>query len=308
MGRPLAGGPFLMTFPLMRPRRRLVCSALASGLLLALFTPAGAGTGDPPLRITFLSLDRGEATLIQIPGGVTGLIGAGAAGEESAVLRALEARGVKRLDVLAAATWSTEHIGGMRALLGRFPVRQFVYNPVDIRIPAARPLLEAVARLRDGGKLQSSAPSPGESFTLYYTPPCIMRAVAPTGPMLTRFAGDRDCSLMLEFRYDRVTYLDLGQTTRRHQQAMWAGVDLKPYGQVLRVGRNGAAGSITDSLLKPLKTRIAIIPVARKSGKKPAPATLAALRKAGVTVYRTDRHGTITVSTDGDKINVRTGG
>jgi beta-lactamase superfamily II metal-dependent hydrolase len=283
------------------------CALLGLASSIALLYPSTAGVGDPPLRITFLALDRGEATLVQAPGGVTGLIGAGAAGEGEKVLQFLRSRKVSRLDVLAASTWSPEHMGGMPRLIKSLPVKRFIHNSIYAPVKGVEPLLELIRTPPEQSRIPAGSMTPGEAVTLHYTPPCIMRAVAPTGPMLTRFAGDRDCSLMLEFRYDRVTYLDLGQTTRRHQQAMWSGVDLKPYGHVLRIGRNGGAGSLTDSLLKPLKTRIAVIPVARKSGKKPAPATLAALRKAGVKVYRTDQHGTITVSTDGDKINVRTG-
>ena len=284
------------------------CALLTLAGALALLPPSAAGTGDPPLRITFLALDRGEATLIQAPGGVTGLIGGGAAGEGEKVLQFLRSRKVSRLDVLAASTWSNEHMGGMPRLIKSIPVKRFIHNSLYAPVKNVEPLLELIRTPPEQSRVPASAMSPGESITLFYTPPCIMRAVSPTGPMLTRFQGDRDCSLMLEFRYDQVTYLDLGQTTQRHQKAMWSGVDLKPFGQVLRIGKSGAAGSLAEGLLKPLKTRVAVIPVARKSGKKPAPATLAALRKAGVKVYRTDQHGTLTVSTDGDKINVRTGG
>jgi competence protein ComEC len=148
-------------------------------------------------------------------------------------------------------------------------------------------------------------PAPGETIPLYRTPPYQFRVVAPTGPMLVPFQNDPACSLMVELMYQHVSVLDLGSTKAKHQAAMWKTAQLQPTGEVLVIGRSGAADALDASLLKPLKTRVAVIRVPLKGGKRPAPELLARLKRAGVKVYRTDTHGRITVETDGATIWVK---
>jgi competence protein ComEC len=124
--------------------------------------------------------------------------------------------------------------------------------------------------------------------------------------MRHRFAKDPDCSLVIEMSYNKISLLTLGENTRRHQQMFWDEVFPRPWGQVISLGRNGGEGAILPSILKPLKTKVAIIPIPRSSGARPAASTLQALKQAGVKVYRTDRDGAITVTTDGTDVSVTT--
>jgi competence protein ComEC len=252
--------------------------------------------------VSFLALDHGEATLVQAPGGVDGLIGAGAAGDATAVSRYLRKRGVKQLDVMVAATWSERSLGGMPALLKTERVARIVQNQLYVPTTVGdRALREASRR-----GVRTFSPPPGNTETLFRSPPCQMRAVAPTGPMMGRFAKDPRCSAMYEFQYDHLSVLSLGESGREHQRDMWRQADPRPWGHVLQIGRNGAADALLPAMLPDLRTRYAVLTIPRKSGGEPAPETLAALHRAGVKVYRTDRDGTVTVTTDGTHISVRT--
>jgi competence protein ComEC len=276
-------------------------------IFLGLLVVAGAAVPvrpqgvPPPLRVSFLSLEHGDATLIQAPGGLNGLLGVGAAGDAGAVAAHLRRRGISRLDVVVAATWSERSLGGLPALLAAGKVGRVVRNQLYVPTATGERVLAEV----DKRGVRSFSPPPGGTETLFRSPPCQMRAVAPTGPMLARFAKDPRCSAMYEFQYDRISVLCLGDASREHQQAMWEQVDPRPWGHVLQIGRNGAAGALLPSMLKELKTRYVVLPIPRKSGAAPAPETLTALRRAGVKVYRTDRNGTVTVTTDGTHVNVR---
>jgi len=234
------------------------------------------------------------------------LSGAGAPGEGPQVIRFLKSRGIKRLDTLLITTWKDQQLGGALEVLKGFGARQFFHNAVFTAGPRANAVYAYAQQQEKQGKMVMGSPGPGQSITIFFSPPCRLNAIAPTGPMISRFANDPDCSLMVEFSYDKLSVLNLGQTTRKHQEAMWKTSRDRPDGQVLVIGHAGSADALLPSLLKPLKTRVAVIPVARRAGKAPSAITLSMLRKAKVKVYRTDLQGNVTVTTDGRSVDVKT--
>lgn len=281
-------------------------------LLIGLASPqpgathaAAAATGNPPLRITVFSLDYGEATLIQAPGGLRGLIGAGSQRDSAKLRKLLKSRGITSLDVLAISTWSEGHCGGAGALLRGMPIRMFLHNPIFATNPANDALLKYVQARQKKGTLAVSQPTPGESMSLYLSPPCRMRAVSPTGPMQVQFLNDPRCSLVLEVMYDEVSVLFLGDTGPKHQSALWGQVSLKPDGHVVILGRGGSKGALLPNFPKQLSTRIAVIPTPSKTSLRPAAETLASLRKVSARTYRTDERGSITLVTDGRNVTVK---
>lgn len=275
---------------------------LAAALLAAL-CGAPAPAGAPPLRITFLALPRGEATLLQPPGPITGLLGAGSASDAGALAAALKKRGVRRINVLIGATWSEGHLGGVPELFKRLPVQSFLFNPMYVKTPAGDRAI-AAARARETKGVQVGAATL-DTTTVSYSPPCQFRNVGPFSTMFRTFANDPRCSLTLEVSYDHFSFLGLGDSRRQHQSALMKLVDPTPGGTVVQVSGQGTADAIDPSLLKRLKTRIVVIPTPQR-GPRPDPKLLRMLAQAGVKVYRTDQRGSITVTTDGRNIDVKT--
>lgn len=284
-----------------------VLPVVAAASALVILPHHSSAQANPPLRFTFFSLDRGEATLVQPPEGSPMLIGAGGPGEGPTLIKRLRKRGIKRLDTLMISTWKDQQLGGALDVVKELGVRQLFHNSIYIPGARANAVYSFGQRQEQQRKMVMGSPGPGQSIVIFFTPPCRLTAVAPTGPMINRFAGDPDCSLVMEFSYGRFSMLDLGDTTRKHQQAMWDTTREKPDGEVLVIGHGGATNALLPSLLKPLKTRVAVLPIPRKSGKSPSPETLSHLRKAGVKIYRTDQQGSVTVTTDGRAVSVKTG-
>ena len=127
-----------------------------------------AGPPPPPLRVTFLSLDYGDATLVQAPGGMVGLLGAGAARDGDAVIRYLRRHGIRKVDVLVAAAWSERYLGGVPALLRSVHVSRVLRNPLYVPTAAGERALKEVQQ----HGIEAFSPTPGDFDTLYHTPPC----------------------------------------------------------------------------------------------------------------------------------------
>jgi competence protein ComEC len=75
---------------------------------------------------------------------------------------------------------------------------------------------------------------------------------------------------------------------------------------LLKVGHHGSRGSTSEELLDSLRPLAAVISVGRNDYGHPAPETLARLDSRHVPVLRTDRDGTVSVTTDGTTMRVRT--
>jgi competence protein ComEC len=76
------------------------------------------------------------------------------------------------------------------------------------------------------------------------------------------------------------------------------GVDLRA--DVLKVGHHGSAYSSSLEFIAAVHPRYAIISVGRHNlFGHPAPSTIGTLQHFGVTVYRTDENGAVTVITNG---------
>jgi competence protein ComEC len=77
--------------------------------------------------------------------------------------------------------------------------------------------------------------------------------------------------------------------------------------EILKVAHHGSPYSTGPAFLERVHPQVAVIPVGVDNPYgHPAEATLAALQKAGVVVYRTDRDGDILITSDGISYTVQT--
>jgi beta-lactamase superfamily II metal-dependent hydrolase len=126
------------------------------------------------------------------------------------------------------------------------------------------------------------------------------RFYGPTLPYITGSRSDINSnSLVFRLEYGRFRMLFMGDAGRETEERLLAaGDDLRA--DVLKVGHHGSAYGTTPEFLRAVSPRDAIISVGRNNlFGHPAPATLATLSEARVTVYRTDRDGAVTVDSDG---------
>jgi competence protein ComEC len=79
-----------------------------------------------------------------------------------------------------------------------------------------------------------------------------------------------------------------------------------PQVEAIKVPHHGSSDPGLPQVLARLRPQLAAIEVGANTYGHPAPPTLTALRRAGVTIYRTDRHGTVTLSVEGGEMHVTT--
>ena len=101
--------------------------------LLALASTVFAQGGSAPLRIYFIDVEGGQATLLLAPGGGTLLIDAGWEEERDArrIEKVAKAAGVTSIDALIVSHYHRDHAGGVAGLAGRLRIAN-VYDHGEI--------------------------------------------------------------------------------------------------------------------------------------------------------------------------------
>jgi competence protein ComEC len=265
--------------------------------VLALATATGLGSPSPPgdLTVRFLDIGQGDATLVQDGHGANALFDAGP--PEGAVYRQLRAAGVGRLDLAVSTHQSRDHQGGFHELIGRMPIGLFLTNGYGTRDPDYHRMLHEA----DAAGIHRTAAEAGEllhvgrmTVRILGPPPHEPGAPPPEDPNPIGVAavvsqGAFDLWLSADAESDGIL-----------------GYPLPPV-EAMKVSHHGSADPGLPKVLDRLRPKIAAIEVGRHNAYgHPTPSTLAALSHAGVTTYRTDDDGTVTLTIDHGAMHVTT--
>jgi competence protein ComEC len=264
-----------------RPGRVVAGAAVALGLTaLAIQAWPIIRPPDGRLRVTVLDVGQGDAVVLEAPDGRTALLDAGPGGPhrldtgERVVAPFLWNRGHLSLAVALATHADVDHAGGLPAIRRLFRLPE----------PGTPQALDAWARRSGLGLAVLEAP----------------RRAAEGPP--TR----NDAALALRLELGLVSFLLASDITARTEGDLLRG-RAPLAATVLKVAHHGARGSSTAAFVAAVNPAIAVISVgARNAYGHPSPQTLARLRAAGATIYRTDRDGAVSLETDGRALTVAT--
>jgi competence protein ComEC len=215
---------------------------------------------------------------------------------ERVVAPFLWSQGVRQVDLLVLSHAHPDHAGGVPFLLRAFPVREtwegiaprrdegyaaFAARSLEAgarRVAVAR----GVTRDWDGVRLEVRGPLP-----------------SGVRPLRTR----NDDSVVLVVRFGEVCAVLTGDIEAAAERTL----DL-PRCSILKVPHHGSRTSTTEALLASVRPRLGILSAgARNRFGHPHPDVVGRLRTHGVMLLRTDRDGTVRLSTDGRRVWVRRG-
>ncbi|HET7239907.1 MAG TPA: DNA internalization-related competence protein ComEC/Rec2, partial [Gemmatimonadales bacterium] len=253
------------------------------------------------LALHFLDVGQGDGAVVRTPRGRWVVIDAGPASDRSdagarVVAPFLERHGARSVAAVVISHAHLDHIGGIPSLLDRFPVGEVLEPGAPVSDPLYTGFLTALVRRH----IAWHPVHRGESFTL----DGVRFTVLHPEPNWSGWGDDvNEDSVVLLVEYGAFQALfagDAGFPAEEDLRARVGRVD------VLKVGHHGSRGSTSDPWLDELRPRLAVISVGRNDYGHPARPTLDRLAAHGIPVRRTDQEGTITVSTDGEQMRVRT--
>jgi competence protein ComEC len=294
-------GSFLLAAALLLParsRRGHLASGLlaAAGALALVFPPAPP----PGLTVTALSVGQGDSILLSHPDGRHYLIdGGGAPGDrfdigERLVAPALGRLGVRTLEAVILTHDHPDHREGLLHVLDHFPVRAF-WSPLAPE--ALDPALGEILRRRQ---------IPALTFPPGWTPmeETTDRELAVFVPAAPKDSLN-DGSLVLYARQGRDGILLTGDLEAPGVAAL---AGQPPQGPVtlLKLPHHGSRKSSPQLLLDRFRPQAAFVSAgAGNPYRLPHAEVVADLKRRGIPLFRTDRHGSVSFQCADDGWHVR---
>ncbi len=263
-------------------------------LALVLAAPAFARN----MAVSVLDVGQGDSILVQLPSGGAVLVDAGTREAGPTVVSDLRGRGIKSLDMVVATHPHADHIGGMEAVLKAFPVRRFLDSGFAHGSRTQIRLLKLIERQKIPYKVARA----GQMISLGGAK---FQILAPKDPLLTGTDSDENSnSIVIKVTDGAVSFLltgDMEQEERMRLMATRANLSAT----VLKVAHHGSRNGTDTAFVTRVKPKVAVISVAAVNDYgHPHAEALEALSK--VKLYRTDRDGTVTITTDGKTYKVST--
>ncbi len=249
-----------------------------------------------PLTAFFLDVGQGDACYLEFPDGKTMLIDAGTGGAKEDILNFLQKRGCKKLDYVIATHPHADHIGSMTAVLREYPVGTFYMPRAETNTKTFETMLETLLEK----KIPVTAATAGESIDGIENVTAVFTAPVNDAEDLN------NASAVLRLSYGETDFLFTGDAEEGSESLMVpAGLPLDA--EILKVGHHGSDTSSSAKFLAVVQPDIAVISCGEgNSYGHPHEEALTRLTNIGAAIYRTDEQGTVTVTTDGEEIQVST--
>lgn len=243
--------------------------------------------------VRFIDVGQADAALIECDGHYM-LIDGGNKGDSSLIYTVLKNSGVSYLDIVVGTHAHEDHIGGLSGAFN-YASAGLTLCPVAFYDSDAFEDFAKYATQKGNG---ITIPSVGDTYSLGSATVSILG--------LNAGSDTNDTSIVLKVQYGETSFLFTGDAEREAEQVILnSGVDL--FSTVLKVGHHGSDTSTTYPFLREIMPMYAVISVGKgNSYDHPTDNTLSRLRDADVTVFRTDLHGDIVFTSDGETVTVST--
>ena len=297
-------------FPSRHPL--LIKYALLISMALILANTAYLVTKDrysTDLKITAIDVGQGSATLVQLPHGTNMLIDGGGFHDssfdmgKSVIAPFLYAQRIGKIDIVVLTHPHPDHLQGLIHIINNFNVKEIwctgLKTDDNLYLLWEKTISDPKIKIKH---LSSQSPSEIISDVHFQ---CLWPLLPPAqNKQETSYDEINDSSLVMKITYGNRSFLVTGDiNTRVEALLIQSGQNLKS--DILFVPHHGSIRSSSMDFIRAVSCRYAIASAGKNNVfRHPHPAVLNRYASAGVTIYRTDQNGAITVLTDGEKISI----
>lgn len=274
--------------------KRLVstCILLFTILLLSLINiPSN------DLQIIAFDVQNADCFLIKTPRNKYFIIDTGRAGYKgskaqanSIIIKYLKDRGIKNIEGMIITHFDNDHSGGAVDIMKNLNVKQVYINSFEDKSMTSTNIYKTLKEL----KIPSQIPNNNKS--IYSENSLNMQTY------LAEAEEDNEKSIITLLSYKDFDMLFTGDAgTDAFNQLK---KDIPHNIEVLKVGHHGGPYVISSEMLNHLNTKVSVISTGPNAFGHPNKGTLDILRKTDI--YRTDRHNSIKIITDGQRYTMYT--
>lgn len=248
--------------------------------------------GEENATVHFLDVGEGNATLIESDGKYM-LVDGGDNKHSSYVVSYLKKHGVKTLDYIVVSHYDADHVSGIVGALHAFDVNTVLGPDYE----ADSSIYQSFLAVMEEKKPEFIHPSPGDAYELGSL------TFTVVGPMEYGHKDENSDSVAIRVDCGDTSFLLCGDAQADSEKEMVdSGADLKA--DVYLVNHHGSETSTTEEFLEKVDPDYAVISSSTKGNRfeHPRKAVLDRLEQQEVSLYRTDKQGTITADSDGSSI------
>lgn len=246
------------------------------------------------LEVHFIDVGQGDAVLISTASQRI-LVDGGERGET--VLNYLRQEGVNKLDLVVGTHPHSDHIGGLVNVLQEIAVSEVM----DPGVAHTSKLFEEYLALIDEKGIKFTVARAGA--TRNFADGLVLQVLHPGEPLSSSL---NDTSIVLKITFGQVSFLLTGDAEEAaEKELLERGYNLRS--TVLKVAHHGSETGSTPAFIGAVRPEVAVIMVGENNSYgHPEAEVLELLQEYGVEIYRTDRHGTVVVTTNGETVDTVT--
>lgn len=272
-------------------------------LCLSLCCSASFAWAGPLLEVHFIDVGQGDGILLRTPTGKTVLIDVGPPSHRHSTTKYLKGLGIQKINLLLITHPHLDHYGGYRPVLRHFKIGAYIDPGFPYPFPKYNKMIRAIKRKgirRLTGRLGQTLDLGGGTK---------LWLLAPQMPFVSDSRSDANAnSIVALLEYKNLRVLLTGDAEAETEERLLHYKRLLR-ANVLKVAHHGSKHATSDTFLKAVKPRIAVISCAKKNRyHHPHPKTMARLRRKSIRTYVTARHGSVILRSDGQKVWMSTRG
>jgi competence protein ComEC len=263
------------------------------------------------LRLTFIDVGHGDSILIEFPKGNKMLMDGGGLHEDrfdigkKVIAPLLWQKRIRRIDTLVLTHPDPDHLKGLIFIASQFSIGQFWNNGIrtesESYLQLERILEEKKVKTQSLNEMAPSRMINGVEISVLNPP-----VLNTTHRKIRNLWDLNNASLVIKLQFKNVSMLLTGDIQKESEERMLRkGYFLES--DILKIPHHGSSSSSSPLFLERVKPIYAILSVGERNiGRLPHPEVLKRYGQLGSRILRTDKHGAITVTTDGQNIEVNT--
>ena len=248
---------------------------------------------DSKLEIYFFDVGQADSILIKEKNYTMLIDGGNQSDGENLVKYLQEELNINDIDILVGTHPHEDHIGGLPDVIASLEISTIYLPNATTTTKIFEKLLDTIAEKN----YKITIPKVDEEIKLNN----MNFKVLYTG---TDESDLNNTSIVLKLEYGKTSYLFTGDATDKTEEKI---LDKDIEADVLKVGHHGSSFSSTEDFLNKVNPQYAIIQVGNDNKyNHPTKTTLDKLNERNIKIYRTDKDGSIKLTSNGENIYFET--